>query len=735
MRRSARLSGFAAADNNKNAAAEDVTAILNAEASNKSQKSPSKRKRTAEDTDHVQTPQEKLLPRQSSTNATPPNASSAPSAVRSSGRLQARRRSADRPHPIRSRSPYAIPDEIENAGPRPGIKPPQKLRILNKPKQLEVSPFRGRGELETRTTAGVYLDDSPRRYPTTNKLQELKKSLAQKRRNGQQRLASTTMDQLDLPDESELEGAHNHVVLGPTPVLPGPLAGEATATPSKKSSPRKAARKEVRPESIAQPAAIDDGLGASVSLPERPNPLAQAVKVTQQNSLADAGVRSGQRPATQKEDARLDMADRHHDQDLQSDHEHEATADDEEDPEAMQDGEEHVETHERSSDFAPESPRQRPETDAERKARERQEAELEAKRQEMIRRELRGIEEAVTLYECESAWQEALLGAAEIVESRGSDEPSSENGKAVSRTAKELRRVYRDVAKDNQGSQQACNDQIDTQVAVLETRCSRICSFEVARYMGKSRVERKMLDKERGKMIRDIYEHLIPDVLRLAKYSLRVRFRDHALSREFREELISLLNMARCLIKSAGKWEPRPNFDNTTKSTARSIKAHVRSIIKLYLESVNAEGGVEFVDALEKRQTADSERLDTEWERKRAEIRARHGGYARSVPQRQQPQVMDIEDIDRESTEEIPAPVPVQWSEEEVMVFLNALQRYTGESRFQDILDEYGGPGGKLARFDMDQLVAEARWLKESMARQLRNWSDRSWDWLRSVPD
>jgi hypothetical protein len=69
------------------------------------------------------------------------------------------------------------------------------------------------------------------------------------------------------------------------------------------------------------------------------------------------------------------------------------------------------------------------------------------------------------------------------------------------------------------------------------------------------------------------------------------------------------------------------------------------------------------------------------------------------------------------------------------MVLLHALQIYTSETRFQDIMDAYGGDGGKLGRFDMDQIMALARWIKQTMALQLQNRSDRQWDYLRSIPD
>jgi len=91
--------------------------------------------------------------------------------------------------------------------------------------------------------------------------------------------------------------------------------------------------------------------------------------------------------------------------------------------------------------------------------------------------------------------------------------------------------------------------------------------------------------------------------------------------------------------------------------------------------------------------------------------------------------------VKRELTEEIPPPAPVAWTDAENTVLLNALQKYTSEGRFQDIVDAYGATGRKLGKYDLDEIVAHARWLKQSMARPLQTELDESWNWLRSVPD
>jgi len=89
----------------------------------------------------------------------------------------------------------------------------------------------------------------------------------------------------------------------------------------------------------------------------------------------------------------------------------------------------------------------------------------------------------------------------------------------------------------------------------------------------------------------------------------------------------------------------------------------------------------------------------------------------------------------RERTPDIPAPVPAtpEWSEDEKVALLNGLEEFTGSDRFERILDAYGsadGPGW-LAKRDLDEMMQQAKFFKQTMAGQLE---DKRFDWLRSVP-
>jgi hypothetical protein len=99
---------------------------------------------------------------------------------------------------------------------------------------------------------------------------------------------------------------------------------------------------------------------------------------------------------------------------------------------------------------------------------------------------------------------------------------------------------------------------------------------------------------------------------------------------------------------------------------------------------------------------------------------------ARPVPVRPQ--------FNRAPTEEIPAPSFLLWSAAETKFLIKALQQDLSDDRFQNILDAYGGEGNVLHRHDLDSMMAQARFIKQSMGNKLAeaNFDDR---WLRLVRD
>ena len=281
-------------------------------------------------------------------------------------------------------------------------------------------------------------------------------------------------------------------------------------------------------------------------------------------------------------------------------------------------------------------------------------------------------------------------------------------------------------------------------------------------------------DLERKQMACDLYEHLIPWSLRLAKCGLKARFWNGDLSVTALEEISRLLDITYNLAEGARQWKPRPSLANAIKSKTQSdIKPNVIAITNAYRLAVDVNRRARYVDWCALQAAESLRRQKEEHNRMKDAVRAKYrragidnsdqnGVHSDLAPSKAHSRIIDIDDIlndeppmeyqppqqpgfddrqlerirpagRREPTEDIPAPDEPEWTEEELVSLVNALQRYTNESRWEDIMARYGGPRGRLHKYDMGQLIAKAKWVKLSMARHPR-YVDESWNWLRSVP-
>ncbi|KAK5452983.1 hypothetical protein LTS15_007132 [Exophiala xenobiotica] len=759
MRRSARLSGINGVPREQDPdsaedASQDVTAILNAEAGSQHQQSSPKRKRNSTLTDYTgNSPNKRRAGEPISTaTPTPANPTNVHSATRSSGRLQARVSLAPRPR-VNPRNQYELPDSPEAvAATRPAIEPPKKLRALNKTKQkqLLVSPFRGRGELDIRTTATVYLDDSPRKIPTRNKLQKIGTSFLKLRPTTHQK------DSNNAPFDGEdvLAEAFRQPDGPETPALPpvqlsASTAREPQSTPARKSPTKKPSRGGAAPGRTPETVPGERESAQNSRASKVVNPLAHAALQTQHEQIiskraaispktrAPAPRQAGPQEAADdpiEEHEPVDQVDEHEpSEDGQDEPASEPEADRGEDNRDRAEEDGAVEDDSRGA--ANHSASQRPETEAERRRREQEEAEEEAKRQERIQAAMQGIEEAARLYECGPAWEKALVGAAEILERRAYTEPTSTNGRAVARPLKILIKAYKRLRRAEPESLDQITKTIRDNRLLFKERCDHLNSYKIRPNMTR--------DRQRKKMVMDIFDHLVPDSMKLAKCVLRARYQDGDLSRIALIDVVRFLRITMSLVDSANEWLPRPAFGNPNKSVMKSaIAQNVAYIIRRYSDEINEEECENYRNELEIKQRADRQTLHSRIEQKRAAVREKY--RSRAVRANQQPasEIVDIDELDmdnqqgandehgatavqtlsglgssrtqarREPTEDIPAPPPLALNDQETMVLLHALQVYTSETRFQDIMDANGGDGGKLGRFDMDQIMALARWIK-----------------------
>jgi hypothetical protein len=642
-----------------------------------------------------------------------------------------------------------------------------------KQKQLLVSPFRGRGELDIRTTATVYLDDSPRKIPTRNKLQKIGTSFLKLRPTAHQK------DSNNAPFDGEdvLAEAFRQPDGPETPALPpvqlsASTAREPQSSPARKSPTKKPSRGGAAPGRTPETVPGERESAQNSRASKVVNPLAHAALQTQHEQIISKRAATSPKtraPAPRQagpQEAADEPIDEHEPDDQVDEHLPSEDGQDEpaSEPEADRgednqgQAEEGGAVEDDSHAAANHSASQRPKTEAERRRKEQEEAEEEAKRQERIQAALQGIEDAARLYECGPAWEKALVGTAELIKDRAHTEPTSTNGRAVARPLKILIKAYKRLRRAEPESHFQITKTIQENRLLFEERCDHISTFKIRPDMRR--------DRQRKNMIRDIFEHLVPDSMKLAKCVLRARYQDGYLSRTALRDVVRFLHITMSLVESANEWLPRPIFDNKNKSIMKSaITQNVAYIIRRYSDAIADEECEKYRNELEIKQQAELQSLRSRCERKRAAVREKYRSHAMRANRQPVSEIVDIDELDvdnqqganddhgttaaqtlsghdasrsqarREPTEEIPAPPPLALNDKETMVLLHALQVYTSESRFQDIMDAYGGDGGKLGRFDMDQIMALARWIKQTMALQLQNRSDRQWDYLRSIPD
>ncbi|OCT48253.1 hypothetical protein CLCR_03889 [Cladophialophora carrionii] len=782
MRRLTRSSGVHRSVEVDEQDAEDVTAILNEEAAGAARPPSKKRARTSSGDAVVEIPSRKRVQLQySAVTTTSPR--------RQSGRLQARK-SLSAPTRLNNRNLFEYPAEDDGEeGPSAPAEPVKKLRLLKKTlPQNTASPFKGHGELVTRTNARINLDDSPRKRrgrppKETDKLAKIAKSLQRKGRLPKN--VSTSLAVAGHLDEDDIFGAAEREDDAPSSQLDEPPLGEAAPNaahpdrpaekPPRGRGPRGRFLSAARdasplPESLEPNEAFQRSHRQQTRIEKdrRPatgaiNPLAEAAKRAGiRHQPLDGAARDGQptdRTAEDDQSAEEILPDKGR--------ENGDTGGDSEDygqtkngnpetiPTELHPGEE----HHRPSEARPQS--RRPHTEADRRAAERQAAEDEARRQEIINKELAGAEDAVDLHGCKELWTSALVGATEVAEDRASKEVQSTLGKACDRSFKEMTSVFKGMHTANPERQRKLSDEELDKLGVLVQRCHKICQYSYRPDMH--------FDRERQKMVRDIYGHLIRRSLKLSVSALKSYFRNNRLSAYAIGKICQLLDITEKLVDSASKWTPRPGLESGVKSKTRSeIAQPIQSLKKRYNEALVESGRSRWLNEHNRLAIQSSTQLEdqhrrwrdsirTKYSRSRSDDQHENAGFEHRSLSSQQGHVVDIDSIAndepeapnhhlrqtkgtavrkrptirREPTEDIPAPNEPEWTDRELTALTNGLQKFTGESRWEEIMNEYSRCLGK---YDMDTLVAKAKWCKQIMSSKLEQDMSGEWDWLKSVP-
>ncbi|KAK5946271.1 hypothetical protein PMZ80_000413 [Knufia obscura] len=412
------------------------------------------------------------------------------------------------------------------------------------------------------------------------------------------------------------------------------------------------------------------------------------------------------------------------------------------------------------------------------------EEEREARREaEARKRAENAVEsEAAELADFEKRGQKFVQGIEEVVEQLGGVQAWSKMG-AGAKTITAM------VAKKNEMETARCQAvwrhmrNLSRWFKGLED--AEAADIEEASTKLKARATWKFLSSDgntkRGdQAIIEIYEHLIPHSVYLVRNAVKRRFVEQA--KQPWQELLPLVDIAICLCDIASQWTPKPS------NLESGIRGQVRNSIRPGMNDVRA-ALQEHLDMLEyqeknRRRAETLKRNQEAAKAKRArQLAAMKAGMSscrattergsRSIRHEQLEEVDDIDDledhelgqstgsrtaqrlpraatdtaadmrrhstgvrasearsrIEREATEEIPAPDPtVTWTDAENTALLNGLQRYTGTDRYTRILEEFI----VLNMKDIDQCMARARFYREGMlAAEARG--GRCPDWLRLV--
>jgi hypothetical protein len=807
MMRSTRNSAVHFAVDDADQDAEDVTAILNQEAATTPCRSAKKRPRPSSRSSEAGTPSAKRTrrhepavedevaddtpaleaevptaaksPRRQSTRRQPglvadnrvdeaepepeqetKHASVTKSPHRQSGRLQARK-SLSTHTAVDRRHVFDVPDadgeDQEEKASQPAKGPLTRVRLLTRKPKNDPSPFKGRDIVETRTNARVNLDDSPRKRPAghqsvANRLERIGKSLGKK---SARKAGSKETDSIPFDGEDILATANNEV-RDESPELGEAMPSTATSrTTTKARSPRKSPRNPAKSKTSAQAeAAAASGQQHTAKVAHRQaNPLLQAA---QQAKKADEVTKEQQRST------------RRHYGGAQLDEENEAAANDAEVevPDSNRNSPLFVENEEAGDNDVtnqPASSKPRAETEAQRRNAKRDEAAAEEERLQKLTVALKGVEKAVEVHDCRDAWADALVIGNEITEQRGPSEPRSTLGKACDRSFGEMIKVYSDF-------QQVDNAEGDRVLSTKEEQILRALEQSCKSLRDRSYQPLESQSVERYETARDLYEHLIPRSLQLAKAALRAHFRDDALDVTSLVEVSRILRITLNLTKSAQEWRPRPVLENQVKSkVASEIKPNVSAIIAIYDEIIEEHRRVLFRDDLAQRAAETVQREKELFRQKKESNRQKFRTSAPPTksalltsrpPEREKVPVRDIDEIvfdddedepqsnqsinvptqdlsssahpqlRRAATADIPALLEPEWPEQEEWALLNGLQSFTGSSRWDDIVAKYSC----LQKYDEQRLRSKARDFKHRAEEKLALEYDESWDWLRAVP-
>lgn len=355
------------------------------------------------------------------------------------------------------------------------------------------------------------------------------------------------------------------------------------------------------------------------------------------------------------------------------------------------------------------------------------------------------FERASSLYDCKECWDRMLEVARKHVD-EGNGEDRAPRIQELIEHVKNIKLAYRAVRQADGAIPKNSKSEIKNHIQAIRDTIGLIKNTK---------------KKEDDQTIEGIYVEAIPKMVMLLKTVLVTRSVQGGLSMSSLEELKQLIDATITLCTKAKNWKPWP------KMLEPNVWANTEIMIKTSLKGLREAYGIAQAELIHEEEEEVRKFEEAQIEQKRqtlaehaAKFKAQDDEVAKRARDRKRDreqernrrgvngvgQLADVFDIDdlvmndsssapavagqlspardvprklRERTEDIPAPMQLNWREEEDRCLIMALEEFTDENRYLDIDKKYGSDGGPLSRRDVDQLMQRALFYKQTMASRI----------------
>ena len=381
-------------------------------------------------------------------------------------------------------------------------------------------------------------------------------------------------------------------------------------------------------------------------------------------------------------------------------------------------------------------------------------------RQRKVGAALRGIEKAVEWHSCKEAWIAMLVAAGENLNPGA----QSDRGKMACKAITKVDTAYRELLKATQIDHEARLAVVRASLITLRNECEKLSPGP------------KPKPKEDARVIRDMYTGIIPRLVRILKRALQSCWDGAEFDVSIHSDMVSLMKTVLDVIDRAKEWKSGLSSleSGVRQRTRNDIRPKLFFIYERYRKHMNyLEQGMHeklTIDVLERQQRKFDVEVRQNYQERLAAAVAQTRAETRPVcalphvNDNNKPssgdEIYDANGMQFEQDGGLPALDPVNygcsgstnglhynrqgaerdgtdgssrqtgttWTVKETAALVTALQEFRHDDRFACILNEYGGRGQILGKFNADQLIEQALHVKSIVGTQLKGV-----DWLRNV--